>query len=522
MNKISSFILTFMGCLMICSCNSRNSKQYVIGVSQCSEDIWRDKLNQELRTATYMEDGVTMRFTSADDNDKRQIQQIEQFIKDGVDLLIISPNQAHAITPVVDKAVEKGIPVILFDRKTDGKYTAFIGADNVEVGRQMGDYVARQLDYHGNVIELMGLKGSSPAIERHRGFIERISRYPGIKLVESLQGDWTKASGRRAIQAFSQRHGTASCATITCVFAQNDRMAMGAREAGVLPKNTLFCGVDALPGEQGGMKLVADSVLSASYIYPTRGDLVMKLAMNILNHRPYQKENLLQSALVTPDKAPLMLMQADEMDMQQQRIQSLHERLDTFFMRYNHQKVYLLLTIIILVLLVGIFIYVYRMTLYRHRMTEKSITEKLHHYMQLHEQRKQLERHLRLANVPQPDEVLDNDTVFMNKLFECIIKNLANSEFNVEMLASQLDMSRVQLYRKVKSVTESSPVEIIRITRLQQADRLLKQGGMNVSEVSYRVGFSSPSYFSKCYKEQFGHVPTASNGHAKALDEPNA
>lgn len=522
MNKISSFILTFMGCLMICSCNSRNSKQYVIGVSQCSEDIWRDKLNQELRTATYMEDGVTMRFASADDNDKRQIQQIEQFIKDGVDLLIISPNQAHAITPVVDKAVEKGIPVILFDRKTDGKYTAFIGADNVEVGRQMGDYVARQLDYHGNVIELMGLKGSSPAIERHRGFIERISRYPGIKLVESLQGDWTKASGRRAIQAFSQRHGTASCATITCVFAQNDRMAMGAREAGLLPKSTLFCGVDALPGEQGGMKLVADSVLSASYIYPTRGDLVMKLAMNILNHRPYQKENLLQSALVTPDKAPLMLMQADEMNMQQQRIQSLHERLDTFFMRYNHQKVYLLLTLIILVLFVGIFFYVYRMALYRHRMTEKSITEKLHHYMQLHEQRAQLERHLRLANVPQPDEVLDNDTVFMNKLFECIIKNLANSEFNVEMLASQLDMSRVQLYRKVKSVTDSSPVEIIRITRLQQADRLLKQGGMNVSEVSYRVGFSSPSYFSKCYKEQFGHVPTASNGHAKALDEPNA
>jgi len=522
MNKISSFILTFMGCLMICSCNSRNSKQYVIGVSQCSEDIWRDKLNQELRTATYMEDGVTMRFTSADDNDKRQIQQIEQFIKDGVDLLIISPNQVHAITPVVDKAVEKGIPVILFDRKTDGKYTAFIGADNVEVGRQMGDYVARQTGYHGNVIELMGLKGSSPAIERHRGFIERISRYPGIKLVESLQGDWTKASGRRAIQAFSQRHGTASCATITCVFAQNDRMAMGAREAGLLPKSTLFCGVDALPGEQGGMKLVADSVLSASYIYPTRGDLVMKLAMNILNHRPYQKENLLQSALVTPDKAPLMLMQADEMNMQQQRIQSLHKRLDTFFMRYNHQKVYLLLTLIILVLFVGIFFYVYRMALYRHRMTEKSITEKLHHYMQLHEQRAQLERHLSLANVPQPDEVLDNDTVFMNKLFECIIKNLANSEFNVEMLASQLDMSRVQLYRKVKSVTDSSPVEIIRITRLQQADRLLKQGGMNVSEVSYRVGFSSPSYFSKCYKEQFGHVPTASSGHAKALDEPNA
>ena len=117
-------------------------------------------------------------------------------------------------------------------------------------------------------------------------------------------------------------------------------------------------------------------------------------------------------------------------------------------MRYHHQKVYLLLTIIILVLLIGIFIYVYRMILYRHRMTEKSITEKLHHYMQLHEQRSQLERHLHPNEEMKGTEELDGDTTFMNLLFECILKHLANSEFNVEMLASELGMSRVQLYRK--------------------------------------------------------------------------
>ena len=138
--------------------------------------------------------------------------------------------------------------------------------------------------------------------------------------------------------------------------------------------------------------------------------------------------------------------------------------------------------------------------------------------MQLHEQRSQLERHLHPNEEVKGTEELDGDTAFMNLLFECILKHLANSEFNVEMLASELGMSRVQLYRKVKTVTESSPVEIIRITRLQQAERLLRRGGMNVSEVSYRVGFSSPSYFSKCYKEHFGHLPTESNMKEKKTD----
>lgn len=514
MNKSLAIITTFLACFLLCCCQGKEGKRYVIGVSQCSEDIWRDKLNEELKTATFPEDEVSLQFASADDNDTLQIRQIEQFIKEGVDLLVISPNQAHAITPVVNKAMRKGIPVILFDRRTDGAYTAFIGADNEEIGRQMGDFVARQTGHRGSVVEIMGLKGSSPAADRHRGFMQSIGKYPGIKLV-SLQGDWTKASGKRAILDLKRRQGPDFCATIDYVFAQNDRMAMGALEAGVLGKHTKLCGVDALPGPEGGMRLVADSVLSASYIYPTRGDLVLKLALNILKHRPYSKENLLQSALVTPDKAPLMRMQADEMNMQQQRIQDLHKKLDLFFVRYHHQKVYLLFTVIILILLVGIFIYVYRMAVYRHRMTEKAITEKLQHYMQLNEQRNRMERLAQLPTAESTDNVLDADTEFMNRIFDCIIKNLSDSAFSVELLAAQLGMSRVQLYRKVKTITDSSPVEIIRITRLQQADRLLRRGGMNVSEVSYEVGFSSPSYFSKCYKEHFGHQPTASGTHTE-------
>ena len=176
---------------MLCACTN-SSKRYVIGVSQCSEDIWRDKLNDELRMGAYSYDNVELRFASADDNDEKQIEQIEHFISEGIDLLIVSPNQVATITPAIDRAYDKGIPVIVFDRKTSSKkYTAYIGADNKLMGRELGEYIARRLNGRGNVVEIMGLKGSSPAIERHNGFVEALSRYPGIRLLASLQGDWT-------------------------------------------------------------------------------------------------------------------------------------------------------------------------------------------------------------------------------------------------------------------------------------------------------------------------------------------
>lgn len=128
--------------LFVASC-SRHQPKYVIGVSQCSEDIWRDKLNNELKIGTYFHDDVELRFASADDSDEKQIEQIRQFVDDGIDLLIVAPNQAVTVSPVIDEVFDKGIPVIVFDRKTNSeKYTASIGADNFEMGRLMGEYIA--------------------------------------------------------------------------------------------------------------------------------------------------------------------------------------------------------------------------------------------------------------------------------------------------------------------------------------------------------------------------------------------
>ncbi|MBQ9668496.1 MAG: substrate-binding domain-containing protein, partial [Prevotella sp.] len=152
--------------LLTTSCTKKRPK-YVIGVSQCSQDIWRDKLNRELQVGAYFHDGVELRFASADDSDERQIEQIDQFVSDGIDLLIVAPNQVATVTPAIDRAYDRGIPVIVFDRKTNTeKFTAYIGADNRKMGRMMGEYVAAQLKGRGRVLEIMGLQGSSPAIER--------------------------------------------------------------------------------------------------------------------------------------------------------------------------------------------------------------------------------------------------------------------------------------------------------------------------------------------------------------------
>lgn len=361
--------------LLLTACTADNGKKYVIGVSQCSEDIWRDKLNSELVMSTYQHDNVVLKFASANDDDRLQEKQISRFVKEGVDLLIVSPNQIHTISSVIDKAYDRGIPVILFDRKTDSKkYTAFMGADNYEAGHEMGQFIAQQLNGKGNVVEIGGLKGSSPSIERERGFTDAMKAYPGIRIVDRRYADWLKNRGEAVMDSILGQD-----MEIDYVFAQNDRMAVGALQAaekhGV--KDLKFVGIDALPVPGGGMESVRDGRLMASYIYPTRGDLVMQLALNILEKKPYKRDNYLKGTLVTSNNANALLLQNEEIMKQTARLQSLHGKVDNYLAQYNHQKVYLVLFSIIVLLLVGIMIYVYRTIVARHRIEEETVAAKL-------------------------------------------------------------------------------------------------------------------------------------------------
>lgn len=347
-----AYIAVLMAALALLASCTGGKKRYVIGVSQCSEDVWREKLNQELRVAALYYNNMDLDIASANDDVRLQTDQINRFVDKGVDLLIVAPGQV-SISPAIDRAYEKGIPVIIFDRRTrSNKYTAYIGADNREIGASMGEYLAGALPKGGRVVELCGLSSSSPAIERAEGFDSVVAVRPSIDIVAKLHADWTEQGGFRAMDSLLRSPHP----DFDCLFAHNDRMAMGARRAaqehGLDLQRIRFCGIDAMPQKGAGLELVKDGTLFASYIYPTRGDEVMRLAMNILEGKSYQRENRLSSALVTRDNARVLLMQNDETMHQQDHLATLRSRIDKAADDFNTQRGYLLVLLFFVVLLV--------------------------------------------------------------------------------------------------------------------------------------------------------------------------
>jgi len=719
--------------IALVGCTSEKPK-YIIGVSQCSEDIWRNWQNSEMKMEANFHEGVELRFAAALDNSDRQIQQIDSLVDSGIDLLIVAPNQIKNVTPAIDHVFEQGIPVIVFERKTDSrKYTAFMSADNYEMGHQMGEYIAAQLGGKGRVIEILGLKGSSPADERHRGFVDAIDGNPGIKVAASLQGDWTEKAGYEAIMGY-----TGDMEGIDYVFAHNDRTAIGARKAwlerkgGSLPR---FCGIDGLPGENGGIRLVRDSLLDASYIYPTRGDQLLQTAIAILEGRPYQKETRLTSAIVTKENANVLLLESDEVVRQSERLERLNLQADSYLRQLANQRIVTLMAVIMIGMLLILFVIIYRYFLQKARLADERSRlerEQLDFYTQVsHELRTPLtliegpltqlaetkemkdagadasglmaivrrnthqltelinkmldtgarehegammrgerregaevrghegaeargfdsrgygeaaqqatilivddnadiraylrnilqpsyqvneaadgQQGLALANEIVPDLIVsdvmmpvmnglefcqrvkenlatshipvilltaramssqqiegyesgadayitkpfsadvliarisnllksrrllkglfgtageeskskekgnkggqqqpltEKEDGFVTKFREYIERNLTDSDLSVETIGAELGLSRVQLYRKVKALTGQSPVELLRTARLQKGRRLLETTDKTISEVAYEVGFTAPSYFTKCFKDEFGISPS--------------
>ena len=711
--------------VLLASC-SQDSKKYRIGVSQCSDDIWRDKQNSELKIGAYFHDNVELRFAAAFDSDERQIQQIDSLVGTGIDLLIVAPNQVSTISPAIDRAYDKGIPVIVFERKTNTKkYTAYMGADNYEMGHLMGEYIATRLHERGRIIEVMGLKGSSPAIERHNGFREAIAQHPGIQVVATLQGDWTEPTAYNTVKQWLDKNKGEK---IDLVFGMNDRTAMGARKAfeeagSVMP---LFCGIDGLPGENGGIRLVLDSLLDASYIYPTHGDQLLQLAVDILEGNPYEKETKLMSALVTQDNARVLLMESEEIMRQSHNLEQLHEKASKYLDQLGNQRTLIFVALAAILLLLALLAGIYMYYLQRARIQDERMLmerEQLDFYTQVsHELRTPLtliqgpldqllrtndfrgasdnarelfsivrrntqhltglinkmldaqvgtpiqemtsaqvdaitvsqpiaapavvpeqdedaptvlivddnadirtylrsilqgqyrlleaedgKRGLELAREQVPDLIvsdvmmpvmnglefcqqvkkdvisshipvilltaralekhqiegyesgadayitkpfspelllarIDNllhsrhqlkdlwgmkpvtetsatpsqeatvaptpiEDAFISRFKKIVEERLSDSNLSVEDLAADMGLSRVQLYRKVKALTGSSPVDLLRKARLAQAQKLLQETTLSVSEIAYQVGFASPSYFTKCYKDEFGTVP---------------
>lgn len=334
-------LIIYVAIIVLLTGCAQQPRKYVIGVSQCSEDIWRDKLNDELKMGEYLNDSLIVKLASSNDDNVLQNKQINRFVDESVDLLIVSPNQLSAISKAVERAYDKGIPVILYDRKTNSdKYTAFIGCDNYTIGKSMGTFIAQQLQGKGRIVEISGLEGSSPALERHRGFMDAIKPYSGLQVVASEGGNWKEEGGIQAMKRILQQ-----TQDFDYVFAHNDRLAWGAYVAARqmrVKRNYKYTGVDGMATEGGGLELVRDGIFEASYLYPTKGDEVIALAMKILKHQPYERDNYLSTSIITQANAALTLMEARDAERQARNLKALHKQVDQYLSDYNSQKIMLI------------------------------------------------------------------------------------------------------------------------------------------------------------------------------------
>ena len=469
--------------LLLGSCTQKN---VVIAVSQCCGGVWREKGNDEMRLAQYQYKNVDLLFTTAENDGQRQARQIDSMIARKVDLIVVAPDNVNDVTPAIERAYRAHIPVILFDRKVKTThYTASIGGDNVGAGREVARFLASKLDGKGTVVEITGLKDASPVIERHRGFHEVMKNYPGIKVV-TLESNWKLERAQELMKQYLDKGGHADG-----VFGHSDLGAIGAvleAERRGIEKQVVIVGIDGLPGEWEGVDRVKRGQFAASYVYPTQGEKIMELAMNILQGKPYKKDNVMQSFLATPENCDAIALQYQDLEAKVKNLDQISDSLDSYSEVSRIQKWMLLIAFIVVLILFFVIYYIYKVY------------------------RKKLQKQKAVARgfgwVAELNHLDESDRYFMDRFKKKILENMGNADMKMDDLGAQMLLSKVQLYRKVKAMTGKTPAELLKEMRLQRAYTLLQQTDKTISEVSAEVGFALPGYFSSCFKKQYGVLPT--------------
>ena len=383
--KIRKYIFLCCFALLAClACQRERKPRYIIGVSQCSEDLWRKTMNEELKRALNLyQDQAELVICSVKDNTAQQIKDIEAFIDQKVDVLVVSPNESEACTPIIEKAYQQGIPVILVDRKiASNHYTAYVGANNYQIGKEAGHYAIGILKGKGNIVEVRGTKGATSDTERHKGFIDALAEAPEIRIVAEVWGSYLLDEAKKQLQLVFQQHPN-----IDLVFAMNDPMAAGAHQAAIQFNGKLpfIVGVDALI--DGGIKNIENNVQDASFIYPTGGEKVIDLAMKILHNQPFQRENILNTAVVDKSNVRMLQLQTEQIAQKQHKIEDINQQLSESVIQHTNQQMLLYLSITAIVLVTVFLLMVIR----AYRAKSRANRELEHQKEQLEAISKQLE-----------------------------------------------------------------------------------------------------------------------------------
>ena len=379
-----SYVVLLLCAAVVTACSGVREKQYRIGVSQCSSGLWREKQNHEMEQELLLSDGFSMELRCADDDVNRQIADIQYFIDQKMDLIIVSPFEAGAVTPIIAKAYKQGIPVVLFDRRVTGdKYSAFVGGDNVAAGRLLAEYAYSQYPHGGQVLELTGSQESSPAKLRHAGVLAGIAMHPELKLVKTYDARWSNYIAGLVIDSLLTCYPD-----VDVVAAHNDWMALKAKAVidSLHPGHHVkFVGVDALVGE--GIDAIQEGREDASATYPTGGHQIMRTAMSILRGEPFVREQLLESHLVaSPEEAALTSSMQRAIDREAENVAQLRDRAAHYQQLDEMPRHQLYVMAAILLLAVALVVSLYRMYRFKQRANDSLTRQRA----TLKEQRNQL------------------------------------------------------------------------------------------------------------------------------------
>lgn len=354
------------------------SKVYKIGVSQCSQDDWRAKMNEEINREIISHDDAIVEIRSADDSSARQIEDIRYFADNGFDIIIVSPNEAVSLTPVIREVYEKGMPVIIFDRNIDGdSYTARIGVDDEGIGKAAAHYALHMLGGDARALEIQGLPGSTPAEDRHRGFVAEFTAGGG-RILAGAPADWRQEDAEALADSLFRAHPD-----VNLIYAHNDRMAIGASKVAErmgIRERIKIIGIDAAPTI--GIQAVADSVIDATFLYPTEGHRLIQTALAILKDGHYDKEvKLPASSAVDPTNADILLLQNETLEQETDKMKILKGKIDDYWAQHSSQTSLFYASIAIIVLLFGVAFLLLR-----------AYWQHSHHQKQLLEQNRLLEQ----------------------------------------------------------------------------------------------------------------------------------
>ncbi|ATL65502.1 substrate-binding domain-containing protein [Nocardia terpenica] len=298
-----------------CAANPPSSggsgKQFVVGYSQSNNaEPYRAQLNLQLQYFVRQHPDLRLLpITDAHQDSATQVSQVQNFVQQKVDALIVSPNEPAPLTAAVQQACAAHIPVVILDRSVNTDcYSAFIGGDNYAIGKLAGQAAVQALPKGGNVVELRGILSDQPQVDRDKGFRDAVAGHD-ITIIDQQEAKWLKADATTIMQQWLSKGDK-----IDLVYAQNDDMALGAQlavagagRAGQIP----IIGIDGLAIPTGGLRAVQNGQLLTTFVYPTCAEQAVDTVEKLVHHEPVDKKQTLQTTQVTKDNAAQLYQEYD-------------------------------------------------------------------------------------------------------------------------------------------------------------------------------------------------------------------